>query len=76
MHDGFKVVRFSLEAADDAATTPWGGFLGPAAIINRKDDHESMAYGADWAHCAPRPDGTTIVGGCSFYDHKMSVWEA
>lgn len=76
MHDGFKVVRFAPATPDDAATAPWSGFTGPATIINRKDDHESMAYGADWAHGVPRADGTTVVGGCSFYDHKMSVWAA
>jgi diphthamide biosynthesis protein 7 len=72
MHDGFKVIRF--EPGNDK--TDWTSFVGSSQIINRNDDHESMAYGADWAYSGPLANGSTIIGGCSFYDHKMSIWSA
>lgn len=72
MHDGFKVIRF--EPGND--NTDWTRFFGSSQIISRNDDHESMAYGADWAYSGPLANGNTIIGGCSFYDHKMSIWSA
>lgn len=75
MHDGFKVVRFE-SPAQESDSVPWAGFLGAARVINRKDDHESMAYGADWSYGPYLANGKTIIGGCSFYDHKMSIWTA
>lgn len=75
MHDGFKVIRFD-------ATSMNGGspgvesVLGSSKIVNRFDEHESMAYGADWSYSPLLNDGSSIVGGCSFYDHKMSLWTA
>jgi diphthamide biosynthesis protein 7 len=70
MHDGFKVVRFGPLSEDGDS------FSGTSEIINRNDDHSSMAYGADWCFAGPNADKQTVIGGCSFYDHKMSLWNA
>jgi len=70
MHDGFKVVQFG-------PTTDGGRvFSGEPEVVKRHDDHESMAYGADWSHASALASGETLIGGCSFYDHKMSLWSA
>lgn len=70
MHDGFKVVRFGPTIDGGRA------FSGEPEVVKRRDDHESMAYGADWSHAPPLASGETLIGGCSFYDHKMSLWSA
>ncbi|KAH9486927.1 Diphthine methyltransferase [Psilocybe cubensis] len=67
MHDGFKVIRF-----DSASDNDW--ISGPSQIINHFDEHESMAYGVDWSYDDSLAGEETLVGGCSFYDHKMSLW--
>jgi len=67
MHDGFKVIRFDIDGNDD---------LRNPHILKRFDEHESMAYGADWSYAPPQQNGETLVAGCSFYDHKMSLWTA
>ncbi|PPQ64448.1 hypothetical protein CVT26_002155 [Gymnopilus dilepis] len=66
MHDGFKVVHFDEGFPEGSSYQ----------ITHRNDEHESMAYGADWCYGPPLRDGKTIVAGCSFYDHKMSIWTA
>lgn len=33
------------------------------------DEHESIAYGADWSW----ESGSDIVATCSFYDHKLCI---
>jgi len=68
MHDGFKVVKFGSPESSN--------FSGESQIISRYDEHESLAYGADWSYAPPLPNGKSLVGCCSFYDHKMSLWTA
>ncbi|KAF8973930.1 WD-40 repeat-containing protein [Flammula alnicola] len=75
MHDGFKVVRFG-SASDDIDTSDGATFSDTPQVIKRNDDHESMAYGADWSYAPPLVNRETLIGGCSFYDHKMSLWSA
>ncbi|KAF8909028.1 WD-40 repeat-containing protein [Gymnopilus junonius] len=65
MHDGFKVIRF--DATFTNTSNP--------QILNRNDEHESMAYGVDWSYTSLKHE-ETLIAGCSFYDHKMSVWSA
>ncbi|KZS92962.1 WD40 repeat-like protein [Sistotremastrum niveocremeum HHB9708] len=64
MHDGCKVVRF-------------GGFgdQEEPQIVKRFYEHQSMAYGVDWAFSSPRTDEKTEIVSCSFYDHALRVWE-
>lgn len=71
MHDGFKVVRFSSVEGETA------GSFTSSEIASRNDEHESLAYGADWGVAKVADDGTselTVIAGCSFYDHRLSVW--
>ncbi|CAA7265794.1 unnamed protein product [Cyclocybe aegerita] len=68
MHDGFKVVKFSGIGSNS--------FDEDAAIIKRCDDHKSLAYGADWSYDSALRSQETLIGCCSFYDHKMSLWSA
>ena len=62
MHDGFKILRFG----DD--------FSGDVQTLKRYDEHKSLAYGVDWSYAQPSSDGKTLIGSCSFYDHKMDLW--
>ena len=63
MHDGFKVVRFGED------------FSGDPQIVKRYDEHKSLAYGVDWSYAQPiNSNGDTLIGSCSFYDHKMDLW--
>lgn len=64
MHDGFKVIRF------DPGLPEAGN--GSFEILRRFEDHESLAYGADWSF-VPEED-TSVVASCSFYDHKLHLW--
>jgi len=68
MHDGFKVVRFGIHNDGDV--------LGKSQILKENKSHDSLAYGADWSYAPPLPNGETLVGSCSFYDHKLSIWSA
>ncbi|KAF9481426.1 WD40 repeat-like protein [Pholiota conissans] len=72
MHDGFKVMRFG----SNNENSDWSSFSGASEIVNRNDEHESMAYGADWCYGGQLANGKSIVGGCSFYDHKIYIWSA
>ncbi|KAF8587279.1 WD40 repeat-like protein [Ramaria rubella] len=65
MHDGFKVVDFGPQASHEPA---W-------CILTQFDEHESLAYGADWSHAFPSEKGT-LVASCSFYDHSLHLWRA
>jgi diphthamide biosynthesis protein 7 len=62
MHDGFKVVSFSLDLPNVHGE-----------IVRRFDAHESLAYGADWSF-DPQEDPMTLIATCSFYDHKLHLW--
>ncbi len=68
MHDGFKVVRFGIHNDDEV--------LGKAQILKENKSHDSLAYGVDWSYASPLPNFETLVGSCSFYDHKLSIWSA
>jgi len=63
MHDGFKIVRYMF----DRPESPCG------EILKRFDAHKSLAYGADWSFSADQED-KTLIGSCSFYDHKLHLW--
>lgn len=68
MHDGCKVLRFDLGGGGDEILQ----INGEADIVRRFDEHESMAYGADWTFASG--DGDTLIASCSFYDHKLCLW--
>lgn len=68
MHDGFKVVRFTGDITGL-------GFSGETTVTKSFTEHESLAYGADWSH-AESQGKESMVGTCSFYDHKMCLWTA
>ncbi|KAF9056166.1 WD40-repeat-containing domain protein [Panaeolus papilionaceus] len=68
MHDGYKVVRFGEDTTNLA-------FKDGGWVRSRYDAHESLAYGADWSHAPASLDSKSLIGCCSFYDHKMSLWE-
>lgn len=71
MHDGFKVVRFGGHDADEERD-----FSRENSILTRNDAHHSFAYGADWSYGSPFINGENLVGCCSFYDRKLSLWAA
>ena len=64
MHDGFKVIKWYQ------AEKPHG------KIVKRFDGHESLAYGVDWSFSMDQDDDKTLIGSCSFYDHKLHLWSA
>ncbi|EDR15594.1 uncharacterized protein LACBIDRAFT_228424 [Laccaria bicolor S238N-H82] len=64
MHDGCKVIHFNHE-----------DFSG-GSLSRRFDDHDSMAYGVDWSYGPNLATGESIIGSCSFYDHKLQLWTA
>jgi diphthamide biosynthesis protein 7 len=66
MHDGFKVVRFNFETVN-------GTRLDGGEVLKHFDEHESLAYGADWSFAGPSDD-ETLIGSCSFYDHVLHLW--
>lgn len=68
MHDGFKVIRFGIHSGDDV--------FGESRFLKENKSHESLAYGVDWSYASPLSNGETLVGSCSFYDHKLSIWSA
>lgn len=65
MHDGCKVIHFNHE-----------DFSGDSSLSRRFDDHDSMAYGVDWSYGPTLEIGESIIGSCSFYDHKLQLWTA
>lgn len=68
MHDGCKVLRFDMNGGGDAMHV----VSGEAEVIRRLDEHESMAYGADWSYANTGEE--SIIASCSFYDHKLCLW--
>lgn len=64
MHDGCKIVRFDMGGESIADS---------GSIIQRFDEHKSMAYGADWSY-AKENTGDTLIASCSFYDHVSYTW--
>jgi len=73
MHDGFKVLRFDISGATQTAGVNWG-------MVKRFDEHESLAYGADWCYTElpvwqdKVRESDTLVATCSFYDHRLHLW--
>lgn len=63
MLDGFKVLRYE-------------NGMQQGQIVQRFDDHESLAYGVDWSFGSLSEDGKQVVGSCSFYDHLLHIWRA
>jgi diphthine methyl ester acylhydrolase len=65
MHDGFKILKFDVEQliGDGVEYT----------IVKRFDEHDSLAYGADWSFSGDHREGT-LVASCSFYDHTLYLW--
>ncbi|KAF8832350.1 WD-40 repeat-containing protein [Lentinula edodes] len=71
MHDGFKVLRFNelaIETLEDMSSPL------PASIVQRFDEHQSLAYGVDWSFAPSSNDQKTAIASCSFYDHKLHFW--
>jgi len=66
---GCKVVQFDGLSSEGAFAD--GGANGEWAV--RFDEHESMAYGADWSLGRDEGEGD-VVASCSFYDHTLKVW--
>ncbi|GJE86117.1 WD-40 repeat-containing protein [Phanerochaete sordida] len=69
MHDGCKVVRFALGGGG----AEFHSAASEGAVVHRFDEHASMAYGADW--CYAPVTGDSLVASCSFYDHKLCLWQ-
>ncbi|KAF8629705.1 hypothetical protein AX15_003321 [Amanita polypyramis BW_CC] len=63
MRDGFKVLHYE-------------NGMHQGQVLQRFDDHESLAYGVDWSFEPPSEDGKQVVGSCSFYDHLLHIWRA
>ncbi|KAJ3815923.1 WD40-repeat-containing domain protein [Lentinula lateritia] len=71
MHDGFKVLRFNelaIETLEDMSSPL------PASIVQRFDEHQSLAYGVDWSFAPSSNDQKTAIASCSFYDHELHFW--
>lgn len=62
MHEGVKIIHFDL---DDLASQ--------GHVTKHFAEHKSMAYGVDWSFDSSQGQNT-IVGSCSFYDHKFYLW--
>ena len=63
MHNGFKVLEVD-------------SIKSQGTILAEYNEHESLAYGADWVDCFSESEsGESDFGGwhtaasCSFYDH-------
>jgi len=77
MHDGFKVVHFSLGDADSGdASSSYRAEGEQWNIVKRFDEHESLAYGVDWSFADNGTSNDTLVASCSFYDHMLRTWRA
>jgi len=81
MHDGFKVVHFETQPVPCVEQSEGRTALSFVSytIAARNDDHASLAYGADWqfspsASSRNLAEGSSVIAGCSFYDHMLSVW--
>lgn len=61
MHDGCKIIKF-----DDSE-------MSQGAVSFRFDKHESLVYGADWAHTFLSKQ-ESLVGSCSFYDRQLRLY--
>ncbi|KAL1670350.1 WD40-repeat-containing domain protein [Schizophyllum commune] len=71
MHDGLKV-RGSFNVVFQVLRYETG--FAESQVIKRFDEHQSLAYGVDWAHSTAVDE--TIVASCSFYDHTLHLWRA
>ena len=59
MHEGFKIVN--------------GDPTKPTKILATYDEHQSLAYGADWIK-EPDVKGFHTIASVSFYDHLLCLW--
>jgi diphthamide biosynthesis protein 7 len=71
MHDGFKVLRYTAQSLGSIRNDEQEAML---SIVNRFDEHKSLAYGVDWSFAEQRTDEGTTIASCSFYDHLLCVW--
>ncbi|KAI0689612.1 WD-40 repeat-containing protein [Cytidiella melzeri] len=72
MHDGCKVLQFG----DTTGAKP-SAFNN--VVTRRFDEHNSMAYGADWSYAHSKAGKTSrdsLIASCSFYDHALYLWQA
>ena len=72
MHDGFKVVKFhdmwTKEDTPPVFSEKWD-------IIERFDEHKSLAYGVDWSYASGTEErGRTLIASASFYDCALHTW--
>jgi diphthine methyl ester acylhydrolase len=75
MHDGYKVVRFDVNAESLNGSNCDGVVLKHYVI-----DHGSLGYGVDWSYTDSSDGGgddggqETVIVSCSFYDHMLRLW--
>ncbi|KAJ4486148.1 WD40-repeat-containing domain protein [Lentinula aciculospora] len=74
MHDGFKILRFDELATETKNLEDMQLLSSSATVIQRFDEHQSLAYGVDWSFAPSSNDKKTAIASCSFYDHNLRFW--
>ena len=63
-HSGFHILNVDISQ-------------GNADVVASYTEHKSLAYGADWGGSLNGNDSDLheVMATCSFYDHRLDVWE-
>ncbi|KAJ3800730.1 WD40-repeat-containing domain protein [Lentinula aff. detonsa] len=72
MHDGFKILRFHELGVE--TTLEEMAHSSSVSVVQRFDEHQSLAYGVDWSFGPSSSDQKTAIASCSFYDHSLRFW--